>query len=214
VCAVDGFDVFFCGRGDELLHRFLSYNCDCIISAERAYAHQYKKYKKFYDNVQSKSPYRYINTGSFIGYAGALKKICATSLFMRLQQKVFTAKNIRTLKRYSEKVAKTLRYKNFDSNFIYSYVYYTDQQHIGKYVARNPENLKITLDYDTKLFWSCAWEWKGIRDHFRIEGNRIVNNHTDNSPMIIHVPGWRMYGKVFSELFEIQQSLNLNSQWE
>ncbi|MFC1849773.1 PqqD family peptide modification chaperone [candidate division CSSED10-310 bacterium] len=208
VCAVDGFDVFFCAGGEEIKQRFISFNCDCVISAERAYAHQYRKYKKFYDNVQSRSPYRYINTGSFIGYAGALKKICATTLSMRVQQKVFTAKNIHKIKRYSEKVAKALRYKNFDKNFIYSCVYYTDQQHIGKYVARNPENLKIALDYDTKLFWCCAWEWKDINAHFRVEGNRIVNNHTANSPVIIHVPGWREHGKVFSALFGIQQSLN------
>ncbi len=208
VCALDGFEVFLCAGEEKIKRRFLAMNCDCVISAERAYSHQYKKYKSIYDNVQTQSPYRYLNSGSIVGYAGALRKMCAPTLSTRVQSKIFTAKSINKIKKWSSTIAKAVRFKSFDRNFIYSYAYYTDQQHIGRYVASNPDNLKILLDYDTRLFWCCAWEWKDIQNHFRIEGNHIINNHTNNSPLMIHVPGWRVHGKVFSDLYEIQQSLN------
>jgi len=210
VCAVDGYDIFFCADGGEIKEKFLSLNCDCVISTERAYSHQYEKYRKFYEIASTESPYRYINAGSIIGYAGALRKIYSPTLSTKIQSSIFTVQTINKIKKWSEKIAKKLGYKNFNKNDIYAYIYYTDQQQVGKYIARNPEKLKITLDYDTTLFWCCAWEWKDIHNHFRIEKNKIVNNHTNNAPMVIHVPGWRAYGHIFTKLYEIQRSNEAN----
>jgi hypothetical protein len=207
VCMMDGFDVFFCGSGEEIKRRFLAQRCDLVVSAERGYSHQYTKHKPYYDFHATSSPYCYVNSGSIVGYAGAFKKMCKTTLSMKLQQKVFTASRINKIKQNTEKIAKLVGYKSFDRNFIYSCIYYTDQQHIGKYVATNPDKLKILLDYDTQLFWCCAWEWKDISNHYRIEQNRIVNQHTNNAPCLIHVPGWRAHGKVYNHIFHVQQSL-------
>ncbi|MDA9982194.1 DUF1843 domain-containing protein [Gammaproteobacteria bacterium] len=207
VCAVDGFDVFFCSGEDEIKRRFLSMECDCLISAERAYAHQYRKYRKFFDGVSSISPYRYVNSGSIIGYAGALRKIYKPSLSMKIQSRFITARRINKIKHLSTRVADMLGAKNFDKNLVYSYVYYTDQQHIGRYVATNPGNIRIKLDYNTMIFWCCAWEWNDILEHCNLEDNRIVNQHTRNDPLIIHVPGWRAHRKAFTNLYELQKSM-------
>ncbi|MGD8414287.1 MAG: PqqD family peptide modification chaperone, partial [Candidatus Latescibacterota bacterium] len=189
VCAVDGFDVFFCADAAAIEGKFRAMDCDCVISAERAYAHQYPRYKALFDRVRTESPYRYVNTGSIIGYAHALRKICAPTLATTFQSKMITPKSINQIKRWSSKLAEAAGWKGFDKNFIYSYVYYTDQQHVGKYVATNPDELRIELDHETELFWCTAWEWRDIRKHYRTGGNKIVNNHTGNAPMIVHVPG-------------------------
>jgi len=192
VCAVDGFDVFICAGADEIKQRFLSFNCDCVISAERAYSHQYEKYKDFYDKIDCKSPYRYVNSGSIIGYVGALKKIYAPTFATILLPKIFS-------------VIRKVKIK-FNLNFIPGF-YYFDQKRIGEYVAKNPENLKVRLDHDTKIFWCCAWEWEDIDNHFKVENAKIINSHTNNAPLIIHVPGWRKHRDVLTKLFKIQESL-------
>ena len=208
VCAVDGFDVFFCAGAEEIERKFRAMDCDCVISAERDYAHQYPKYRSFYDGLRTESPYRYINTGSLIGYAHALKKICAPTLSTRLQSKVINPRSINRIKKWSGQIAGAVGYKRFDQNFIYSYVYYTDQQYVGKYVAQNPRKLRIRLDYDTELFWCTASEWGDIGEHYRIEQGRIVNVHTDNAPAMVHVPGWRAHRRVFERLYELHQSMS------
>ena len=120
VCMIDGFDIFFCGGGEELKRRFLAEDCDCIISAERTYSHQYEKFKHYYEDQTTKTPYRYLNAGSIIGYVSALKKMCKTTLSMKIQQKIFTASTINKIKRNTKKIAKFVGYNNFDQNFIYS----------------------------------------------------------------------------------------------
>ncbi|MEM7585918.1 MAG: PqqD family peptide modification chaperone, partial [Acidobacteriota bacterium] len=207
VCAVDGFDVFFCAGAEEIARKFRAMGCDCVFSAERAYSHQYPKYRKFYDELPVDSPYRYLNAGSIIGYAHALKKICAPTLSTRLQPLVINPRSINRIKRWSSRVAKTLRLERFDPGFIYSYVYYTDQQHYGKVVARGSSKLRIRLDHDTELFWCTAFEWRDIEAHYRTESGRIVNVHTGNVPAVIHVPGWRVHGHVFRRLAEVHSSL-------
>ena len=207
VCALDGFDVFFSGSGEEIKRRFQNSKCDILISAERAYSHQFPKYRQFYDQLKIDSPYRYINAGSIIGYAGALRKMYKSSLSLKLQQRMYTAPNINRIKRSSEKLAKAMGYEKFDKGFIYSHIYYTDQQHIGKYIAKNPDRLKIKIDHDTLLFWCTAFEWKDIKKHYKIENSRIINVNTNNDPLLIHVPGWRAYKKVLLELFERQKEL-------
>jgi len=207
VLAVDGFDVFFCSGAHEIESRFLAMDCDCVVSAERAYSHQYPRYRKFYESAAPEGPYRYLNSGSVIGYVWALKKIYKPTLSTKYQSRVFTGSTIRKIKQRSQKVADFLKLRDFDNGFIYSWVYYTDQQQIGKAVAKLSGKLNIRLDYETKLFWCCAFEWKDIENHYFLKNSKMVNSHTGNDPLVIHVPGWRVHRKVFSQLFNIQQDM-------
>lgn len=194
ICAVDGFDVFFCSGAAEIKRRFISFNCDCVISAEREYSHQYGRYREFYDGISCDSPYRHVNSGSIIGYARAIKKIYAPTLETMLLPKMFASiRNIKT---------------RFNLKDVFPQPYYFDQKHIGKYIAKNLDNLNVKLDHDTKIFWCTAFEWEDIDSHFKLEGSKIINSHTNNVPLIIHVPGWCKYGSVLTKLFEIQKSLN------
>jgi len=196
VCAVDAVDVFFCADKKVIEERFLLLNCDCLISAERAYSHQYKRCKKYYDEIDVKSPYKYINAGSFMGYAGALRKLLAPTFATRYLPKIFT--KIRSVK-------KKLKLDKWSTP------YYFDQKHMGKYIIKNPDNLNIKPDHHTNIFWCTAFEWEDIDDHFRVEGGRMINSHTNNAPLIIHVPGTGTWMKVLERLYEKQRSLRLQS---
>jgi hypothetical protein len=208
VCAVDGFDVLFCGNADEIKQRFLSFKCDCVISVERAYSQQSGKYKNYFDKIHCESPYRYINSGSIIGYAGALRKIYAPTLYSIVLPKIFTGRVLKKIKNISWTVKRRFKLKNFNANYPHTFLYYGDQKHVGRYVATNSGKLNIKLDHGTKIFWCTAWEWKDIDNHFRVEDTKVINNHTNNDPLIIHVPGWRVYRDVLVKLFKIQESLN------
>ncbi|MEM1182086.1 MAG: PqqD family peptide modification chaperone [Acidobacteriota bacterium] len=208
VCAVDAFDVFFCAGAAEIERKFRAMDVDCLFSAERAYSHQYPRYRSFYDALPTDSPYRYLNSGSIIGYAGALKQICAPTLSTRLQPRFINPRSINKVKSWASTLARALKYRDFDSSVIYSYVYYTDQQHYGRYVARNPRKLRIALDHGTELFWNTALEWRDISEHYRIEDGRLVNAHTGQAPAVIHVPGWRVHRKVLEELYAVHNALS------
>lgn len=207
VCAVDGFDVYFSSGPAEIEKRFLAMDCDCVVSAERAYSHQYPNYREFYDQVNASGPYRYVNTGSVIGYVGTLKKMYKSSWSMRIQSKIFTARNINKAKHYLSICAKFLKLRNFHPNSIYTYIYYTDQQHIGRFIARNSGKYKIRLDYDTKLFWCCAFEWDDIEAHYYVKNGKLFNVHTNRDPVVVHVPGWRVHRGIFVQLYKVQNSM-------
>jgi len=192
VCAVDALDVFFCSDKDLIEQMFISLGCDCLISAERGYSHQHRRAKKFYDSIPTQSPYRYINAGSFMGYAGALRKMLSPTLATIYLPKIFT------------KIRYTMKRLKLDK---IPTPYYFDQKHMGKYITKNPDNINIKLDHDTKIFWCAALEGGDIDNHFKIEGSRIVNRHTNNAPLIIHVAGWNKYKDALDRLFNIQESL-------
>ena len=85
VCATDGFDVFFQRDADYIHEQFLSFGCDVVFSAERGYSHQYRRYQAFFENSATSSPYKYLNAGSVIGYAGALKRLYEPHALLRLK---------------------------------------------------------------------------------------------------------------------------------
>ena len=214
VCAVDAFDVFFCAGEDAIKNAFLSFNCDCIVSAEREYSQQYKVYKHHYEerknhsnNDTHQSPYIYLNAGSIIGYVGALKKLYAPTIYSLTLPRIFRGRIMRIIKRASHTAKKIFNLEKFDAESIVTFLAYTDQKHIGVNIARNPHNLRILLDYNTDIFWCCAWEWHDIEKHFSIRNGQIANIHTRNAPLIIHVPGVQFYRDVFTKLYRTQRSL-------
>ena len=67
VVFMDGGDTLFNDFKDNLINKFLRMNTGVLISAERDYTHQYPFYKNKFDAIESE--YRYVNAGTFMGYA-------------------------------------------------------------------------------------------------------------------------------------------------
>jgi hypothetical protein len=71
ICFIDAYDVLLNNTEDEIISRFKDYNCDVLLGAElNCYPNTYKN--RFPDTTTN---YKYINSGGYIGYKYAIKKI-------------------------------------------------------------------------------------------------------------------------------------------
>ncbi|MEN0006202.1 MAG: putative nucleotide-diphospho-sugar transferase [Bacteroidota bacterium] len=70
IVCMDGADTLFNDSTAALLEQFYAFNTRILISAEKDFTYQYPSFKAQYDRLPS--AYRYINAGTFMGYAGDL----------------------------------------------------------------------------------------------------------------------------------------------
>ena len=70
VLCMDGSDTLFNNTASVLLKKFKKKKTNILISAEKAYSYQYHQFIDRFNQISS--DYRYVNAGTFIGYAGAL----------------------------------------------------------------------------------------------------------------------------------------------
>jgi len=75
VCFVDGYDVFINSKTDEIIEKFLSYECDILFGTELNCYPENESLKKKMDQIPCLSKYRYINSGGYMGYASAIRKL-------------------------------------------------------------------------------------------------------------------------------------------
>ncbi len=73
VLCMDGSDTLFNATSHEIYQKFIELDTKIVISAERTYVHQYPKFKRVFDEWHG--PYKYVNAGTFMGYAGALLQL-------------------------------------------------------------------------------------------------------------------------------------------
>jgi hypothetical protein len=202
VCATDAFDVFFQLDAHEIGARFLEFGCDVVFSAERGYTHQYRRYKPFFD-AATRSPYRYLNAGSVIGRAGALRALYSIGPLLRLKvalgrQKWF-ARPVAMINRVYRRLFRTSDPRDPKVSFIPWYGY-TDQARMARALATGSPDLDIRLDTTCRLFWCTAYEWNDIEQHFDVSGTRLRNRNTGEVPAAIHVP-WQRQRDVFERLY-------------
>lgn len=79
VCFVDAFDVLAYADILEIKAKFLSFNCDIVVSAElSAYPARYLSAYTPYVNdapIKPKTHFNYVNSGGYIGYVRALREL-------------------------------------------------------------------------------------------------------------------------------------------
>ena len=78
ILVMDGYDTLFNNNAESALSTFLSKNTRILISAERMFTYQYPMYLDNYNKIES--DYRYVNAGTFMGYAGDINQML-TELF-------------------------------------------------------------------------------------------------------------------------------------
>jgi hypothetical protein len=67
VLCMDGSDTLFNSDSNLLLSKFMDKQTKIVISAEKNFTYQYSYYKDRFDSILS--PYKYVNAGTFMGYA-------------------------------------------------------------------------------------------------------------------------------------------------
>ena len=70
IILMDGSDTLFNDNLENIIDKFLKKNTKIFISAEKGFTYQYPQYKKKFDTINEKHIYKYVNAGTFMGYAG------------------------------------------------------------------------------------------------------------------------------------------------
>lgn len=164
ICFTDAYDVFYLEDLDAIKSKFLSFGSDIVFSVEKLYYHQLESDKPFYDELSAgRSPYRYMNTGSYIGYK---------SKMLELFRDIYTSMS-------DPEFLKELGNENYtvQSDSV-------DQTIVSHHLAKYWSKYSIRFDYTCKLFYNTAGDWWSIDS--AIDSNMRLTT-TGEFPSTIHV---------------------------
>jgi hypothetical protein len=182
VCFTDAYDVFYTTGLEAIREKFLAFDCDIVWSAEKCYAHQLESDKEFYDTMcDSGLGYKYLNGGTFIGYAGALLTLFTHIIDISLQDKAFIQDFI-------------------DGGYPMNPVekYFDDQMWISHHLRKYWKKYNIKLDYYCSIFYIPSEDTKDI-DSFITKDLCVIE--TRRKPCIIHAPWKAEYKNILIQLF-------------
>lgn len=132
----DAFDVFYTASLDTIREKFLAFNTDIVISAERQFSHQVAADRQFYENLnRTNSPYSFLNSGGIIGRRGKL---------LTLLEEAAAA----------EKPTAPLENGGFN-----------DQTVLSHHLVKTWTNHRICMDYNCDIFYVPSSDWDNIRAH-------------------------------------------------
>ena len=171
VIFTDAYDVFYLHNTNLIYKKFISLNIDILWSSEKWYSHQLEKNKKFYDNI-SKGEYKYLNTGTVIGYKSKLIEFYS-DMINNMETEEF--------------------WVDLNKNNWYKESWGVDQTIISTYIASNYNKYNLRLDYDLNIFYVPVKDWDDI--------NLCKQNIKKYNPSIVHVP-WKIKNEhILRELF-------------
>ena len=173
----DAYDVFYLENLENIKQIFLSMNVSILFSCEKIYAHQLDDDKLFYETLSSNSKYKYLNSGTLIGFQPSLLKFYNDLIDNLENNKNFVQElSQKNIPRKKLKIP----YKPMGIP-----IYNCDQFIISHYIKNNHHKYNLKLDYETKLFYVCSKDWDNI-DKYIDKHMKVVE--TNNTPCIIHVP--------------------------
>ena len=180
VCFVDAYDVMMVDSIDNIKQKFLSFDKPIVISAD-ATCYPDSDVSKFYPERQNIS-HKYVNSGTYIGYVWALKKM------------------LQTIKKDNYK-CKKINIKVFiDDKSIGN-----DQRCVTSFFLNNQDLCE--LDYEQKIF-STLWGMSE-EDFDFIDYNNVFNKRTNVKTSILHGNGgaWKIstedyYSKLLQKIKE------------
>jgi hypothetical protein len=71
VLVMDGYDTLFNNITEYTINKFKEKNTQILISSEKIYTYQWENFQHKFNDIESE--YRYVNAGTYMGYAGSLK---------------------------------------------------------------------------------------------------------------------------------------------
>lgn len=170
VCT-DAMDVLYVDYPESIKEKFLSFSADLVFAAEKWYSHQAARLKYNFDNIPTPFDYKYLNSGTYIGYVHAIKAMIETVLEYTLFEGACTC--------MADKMC--------------------DQTLIGKYFCEDIS--RIQLDYECQLFWCPSGEFESFFDLAKIDNRQIINRTTQNRCSILHVPLRSKYDYITETVF-------------
>ena len=188
ICFTDAYDVIYLDNLDTIKDKFLLFGADIVWSVERYYSYQLTMDQEFYNSItaDSASPYKYINTGTFIGYKDALLNLLNDIVNGSIKNEKFL-----------DELAKN--HGNQTSHERYNLqTYAVDQTIFSHHIATNWNKYNIVLDTQCLIFYLPCHDWFAINAH--IDGTMKILS-TGNTPSIIHVPNKVCFEYLLKDLF-------------
>jgi hypothetical protein len=160
VMFVDANDVIFYDNSENIKKKFLEFNKNIVVSAEKNCSPD-KEISEYYPEKTKNEVFRYINSGSYMGYVKDLKEMLNTY----------------------NKGKNCIRYNQKDDNIPDGYI--SDQRCMHKYYLENLD--KVAVDHKQKI-WSLGAATD--REDYEIDGyNRLYNKITNEQSSILHTNG-------------------------
>lgn len=136
VVFTDAFDVFYTAGLDTIREKFLAFNTDIVISAERQFSHQVAADRQFYETLnRTNSPYTFLNSGGIIGRRNKLLALLEGAAAI-------------------EKPTAHLENGGFNDQTVLSY-----------YLVRSWAKHRVCLDYNCDIFYVASSDWDNVRAH-------------------------------------------------
>lgn len=196
VCYTDAFDVFYLDNLDTIRDKFLAFKTDIVWSVERWYSFQLATNKAFYDTLDqgNPSPYKYINTGTFMGYKESLLRL-TTDIIQTLEDPELLA------------ALSSGGYTLASAG--------VDQTIISYHLAKHWNRYSIALDRTCRIFYLPSGDWDDIDRHITY-GLRVTE--TGQTPSIIHV-SWKaktehILRDLFNRKYTAAPLINKSYSWE
>jgi hypothetical protein len=210
----DAFDVYINGNESEILEKFYAFNADLVFAAEANYYFRNPQLRAAYLKNYPKSPtaYRFLNSGTFIGYSGTIKQF----------------------------LTEIIEANNLDPEDMNSFIpvrsdQYLYAKHFVDVSHKTHKKYTLCLDYHHQLFEVTGGRMRAMRlpflfpthafNAFKIErflikllklhkyqdvltdlrfdsDSHLFHNHvTKTTPPIIHIPGsWKFFERIINQL--------------
>ncbi|MBZ4042605.1 glycosyltransferase domain-containing protein [Flavobacterium hibisci] len=173
----DGTDAVFTASENEILSKYYSFNKKIVFSAELG-CWPDPGMSSEYPEINSKTPYKYLNSGGFIGVAKDIKELLQENdfdlnKFPRSNQYLWT-------KRYFKNTDKIA----LDVNCEIFCVFFTDVAE-EYFPGFEGDDLDYNQYYEHKKEWFNA--------NFTVNGTRLQNNLTKTLPCHLHFNGFAKF---------------------
>ena len=160
VMFIDANDVIFYDNQENIKKKFLEFNKNIVISAEKNCSPD-KEISEYYPEETKNETFRYINSGTYIGYVKDLKEMLNS----------YNSGN------------NCVKYNQQDDNIPGGFI--SDQRCLHKYYLENLD--KIAIDHKQKIWSICSGT---NRENYDIEGyNKLYNKITNEQSCVLHTNG-------------------------
>lgn len=188
----DAYDVFYVNSLQTIKKRFEMHNVGILWSCEKGYYHGLEKQKKIYDMLGENYHYKYLNSGTFMGYVYALRKYIG-EIILEIKNK--NSKLNIDLKNNGCKCT-PLTYLSG----VYG-EHFCDQQIYGYWYAENYDKYSVRLDYNCSVFYLPVNDWDDIHNFIDFDKQKLYVRQTKTKPCIVHCPWLSKYRNVYDYIY-------------
>lgn len=165
---IDGFDVIIFDNAENMLKNFKEFNKQLVFSTEK-YCGPDPKVSEYYPKDTQNEKYRYLNAGTYMGYASKIKEML---------------NEIEKNENYHCSAYNNTNVKPAKAD---------DQRCLQKYYLNHTND--IALDHKQKI-WSCTFGRN--REDYDFDLNtfsNLYNKSTNEKSCILHTNGWHKWYK-------------------